>query len=390
MNVLGKIFFLLFVVIALASGLSEPLCRNSIRIIFFITVVLAFTDQRVLDLAIKYKRLPILMFAFTGWLIVSAFHSGHVPDSSDSSVYWIYFSHNMLLFIPIALFIKSERQINRLLIVLAISLLLNDIVVDLQIYYGSERPVTFLRGAFMQSALLYTILLPIYLILALRAERTYVKVLCRLFFIFSLGAFILLNTRGAWFAMLIVLSAAFVFCIRSWKKIFSIGLIFAIVAGIFVTVLPQINSRFETLKNVSTEQSVTERVLIWRSAIAMIEDNPILGVGFGNFEQKYQREYILPEAKERWQSHAHNVYLQFWAENGVIGLASFCALFGYILQQSWRHRQNKYAAMIFFSTLGFLLYSLTDYTYSSYAAMRVYWFVFAICLRGVDFSVDKL
>ncbi len=46
--------------------------------------------------------------------------------------------------------------------------------------------------------------------------------------------------------------------------------------------------------------------------------------------------------------------------------------------------------MIFFSTAGFLLYSLTDYTYASYSAMRVYWFVFGLCLRGVDFSaVDE-
>ena len=135
---------------------------------------------------------------------------------------------------------------------------------------------------------------------------------------------------------------------------------------------------------------MTERVLIWKSALAMIEDNPIIGVGFGNFEQKYRHEYILPDARERWQSHAHSNYLQFWAETGVIGLALHCFMFGSILMWAWRRRESSYAMMLFFSTLGFLLYSLTDYTYTSFGAMRVYWFVFAICLRGVDFSGDKL
>ena len=71
------------------------------------------------------------------------------------------------------------------------------------------------------------------------------------------------------------------------------------------------------------------------------------------------------------------------------GLVIYCSMFGYILYQSWRRRDNQYAAMIFFSTAGFMLYSLTDYTYASFSAMRVYWFVFGICLRGVDISVDK-
>ena len=351
---------------------------------------MAFTDQRVLDIAIKYKRLLLPMLAFTGWMIISVFHSGRVPPTADANTYWLYFSTNMLLFIPLALFIKTEKQLDRLFIILAISLLLNDIVVDLQAYYGSERPVTFLRGAWMQSALLYVILLPVYLILAIRAERTCVKASCRLFFIVSLGAFIMLNTRGAWLAMMLVLPAVVAFYVRDAKNFLAIGLSLAIVFGVFVNFIPQLNSRFESIGNFSSEQSVTERVLIWKSALAMIEDNPIIGVGFGNFEQKYQREYILPDARERWQSHAHSNYLQFWAEDGAIGLALHCFMFGSILMWTWRRRKNAYAAMLFFSTLGFLLYSLTDYTYTSFGAMRVYWFVFAICLRGVDFSADKL
>lgn len=389
MNAFNKFMFVLILIFALAAGISEPLCRNAARIIFFVSIVMFFVDQRVLNLAIRFKRLLILMLAFTLWIVISSCLGGRVPSTSDSSTYWLYFSYNMLLFIPIALFVKTERRIDWLLIALAVALMVNNIAVEAQLYFGFERPVTFLRGAWMQSALLYVILLPIFLIVSLRAEGRLKKFVWMIFFLDALAAFIILKTRGAWLAMLIVLPAIVPLYVRELKKIFSIGLVLIISALAFFSLEPTSGDRIETMKNFSTEQSVTERFLIWRSSIEMIKDNPILGVGFGNFEPEYQSKYILPEARERWQGHAHNTYLQLWAENGVIGLGLFCALFGFILIQSWRRRANHYAAMIFFSTLGFLLYSLTDYTYASYSAMRVYWFVLALGLRGLDLSVDK-
>ena len=388
MIVLRHFIFLALIVLALASGLSEPLARNSARIIFFISAVMFFTDQRVLDLILRRKRLVLLMLAFIGWLVVSSINAGYMP-THDSSTYWFYFSYNMFLFIPIALFIDREKQIDWIFIALAVSLMLNNIVVEMEALADFERPVTFLRGAYMQSALLYVILLPTFLIIALRSTKTPIKIVCWIFFIASLTAFILLKTRGAIFSMLAVLPLIIAFCVRDIKKLLSIALIFALTFVAFINLHPSTVERVETVKNLDAEQSVSERFLIWHSSIEMIKDHPIMGVGFGEFEQNYKGKYISDDAKERWQGHAHNTYLQLWAETGVIGLTIYCALFGYILHWSWRRRSNHYAAMIFFSTLGFMLYSLTDYTYSSFSAMRVYWFVFGVCLRGVDLPVDK-
>lgn len=389
MNALNKFIFIICLILALASGISEPLCRNAARIIFFILTVMLFTDQRVLDMLIRRRRLLTLMFALIGWIVLSSFYCGQVPSTYDSSTYWIYFSYNMLLFIPLGLFLERERQIDWLFIVLAVSLMLNNIVIELEALYDFERPVTFLRGAYMQSAILYVVLLPMYFIIALRTKRLPIKIVCWIFFLLSLTAFVLLKTRGALLAMVIVLPCIVAFYVRDLKKLLAIALIFLLSTVAVFNLHPSTVERLETFKNFSMEQSVSERFLIWHSAWEMIKDNPMTGVGFGQFEQNYKRKYIQPEAKETWQSHAHNTYLQFWAETGLPGLAIYCAMFGYILMWSWRRRANDYAAMIFFSTVGFLLYSLTDYTYASFSAMRVYWFVFGMCLRGFDLTVDK-
>ncbi len=128
---------------------------------------------------------------------------------------------------------------------------------------------------------------------------------------------------------------------------------------------------------------------MWKSAIHEIEEYPLTGVDFGNYEAAYREKYMLDEAKERLQGHAHNVYLQFWAETGLPGLILFCGLFGYILHWSWRRAKNFYALIIFSSTFGLMLYELTDYTFAGFSAMRVYWLLLGICLVGIKLTERK-
>jgi O-antigen ligase len=66
------------------------------------------------------------------------------------------------------------------------------------------------------------------------------------------------------------------------------------------------------------------RVALWKSAVQMIRDHPLFGVGPDNFLYAYRGRYLLPEA---WQepalSHPHNVILDFGARLGLIGLGVF-------------------------------------------------------------------
>jgi O-antigen ligase len=65
----------------------------------------------------------------------------------------------------------------------------------------------------------------------------------------------------------------------------------------------------------------SRRLLLWQSAVAMIRDHPLQGVGMDNFLYQYRERYILPEA---WQepdlSHPHNILLDFWTRLGVLGV----------------------------------------------------------------------
>ncbi|HXF70771.1 MAG TPA: O-antigen ligase family protein [Thermoflexus sp.] len=63
------------------------------------------------------------------------------------------------------------------------------------------------------------------------------------------------------------------------------------------------------------------RVRLWASTVDLLREHPLFGVGPDNFLYWYRSRYIRPDA---WQepnlSHPHNVFLDFWARTGLIGL----------------------------------------------------------------------
>jgi O-antigen ligase len=66
------------------------------------------------------------------------------------------------------------------------------------------------------------------------------------------------------------------------------------------------------------------RVALWKSALQMIRDHPLFGVGPDNFLYAFRGRYLLPEAwQESSLSHPHSVILDFAARLGLIGLGVF-------------------------------------------------------------------
>ncbi|MEO8394329.1 MAG: O-antigen ligase family protein, partial [Chloroflexota bacterium] len=66
------------------------------------------------------------------------------------------------------------------------------------------------------------------------------------------------------------------------------------------------------------------RIRVWTSALEMIHDHPITGLGLDQFLYAYRGRYILPDA---WQepnlSHPHNFFLDFWVRLGIFGVIIF-------------------------------------------------------------------
>ena len=76
------------------------------------------------------------------------------------------------------------------------------------------------------------------------------------------------------------------------------------------------------------------RLELWKSALRMAEDYPVLGVGFHAFELVLPRYHYL-----QWSNYCHNQFLATLAEGGIIWLTALCALYWKLyrlLYQNWR------------------------------------------------------
>lgn len=79
---------------------------------------------------------------------------------------------------------------------------------------------------------------------------------------------------------------------------------------------------------------LVERMAAWQAAWYMYEDNPLLGVGIGNYVEAY-KDYYLPGWEEP-KGHAHNFYLNVLAEMGIVGLASYLLLLACFFVHAFR------------------------------------------------------
>jgi len=62
----------------------------------------------------------------------------------------------------------------------------------------------------------------------------------------------------------------------------------------------------------------------WQMALRMMQDHPIIGVGTDNFFSLYSWYRVSPALMSPY--YCHNIYLQMWAEAGILGLIAILSL----------------------------------------------------------------
>lgn len=365
---------ILLILLALSVCISEPLSRNIIRVIFVMFAVKFFiAKEPIMDLIRRYKNFLLTISAFAWWMIISSLYGGHLVSDSDSNVYWFFFSHNMILFIPLIAMIRRQKNSEKLLIATGISLWADNLFMAYQIFEGAVKPVTFLNDSPFQSSILYVILLPTFLILTFNAEGLKRRIFYAATFFTSLIIFLFLHTVYA------QIVTAIIFLLILGNEFFDGKKIPAVITALIICLIMS-QGAFKDIPNL--EDAYKARGIVWETSLEIVKENPIMGVGLGNYKNVF---LTYNDDTENFKlTHAYNSYLQFWSETGIFGLCLFCGLFGGILIWSKKRCGNLYGRILFFSTLSLMFYSVTDFIFESYSAMRLYWVLFGICLASLD------
>jgi len=110
----------------------------------------------------------------------------------------------------------------------------------------------------------------------------------------------------------------------------------------------------------TNSKSVSERVLYAQTAIAMIRQHPLLGVGYHNFVEAMD-EYAPQKLAAYQHQPVHNVYLLIAAETGVLGLLVFLCFIFYILYVAWQGRESLLTTALAAAFVGILFIGLFDH-----------------------------
>lgn len=117
----------------------------------------------------------------------------------------------------------------------------------------------------------------------------------------------------------------------------ALGLGLVYLASFYIPEINQFIQRFSSLDEDTTMQS---RFVLWSLAFNMFLSSPLFGNGWFSFRYRYNSVLYANVVQEHIRSErydlmdAHNVYLQLSAETGIIGLAFYLFIVGYLLRSA--------------------------------------------------------
>jgi len=223
------------------------------------------------------------------------------------------------------------------------------------------------------------------------------------------GAVLLSGQRGAWFTALLQFGLA-AFLLRRewmtgrvWPKLAVLGSTLAVTAVLVTGVSisrPEIGSALRHRLGKATA-NLSNRTIVWKAAVDMASERPLLGWGAGSFSPVLDLEVMAEESEKRripgrpilghhhaWLT-AHSTYFMLLAEGGVLGLTSFALLGLLLFQTLWRSMKSgkdhirNVAIGLAVSAVGFAVYGLVQYMFFPRANGYLVWL-----LLGVAGAID--
>ena len=194
------------------------------------------------------------------------------------------------------------------------------------------------------------------------------------------AGFALTYVRGAWLGFLAG-TATMLSLVRRGRTVIAAGVL---ILAVVVLLAPGLRRRAESIVDPS-DPTARERILMWRSGLAIAHDHPVLGVGPGGVKREYPR-YASPDALLQHRGHLHNTPLQVLAERGVLGLVAWLAIFVVFFRRAVAvlrltpdaSRERALVVGSVAAIVGFLVGGLTEYNFGDSEVVMIAYVVMAV------------
>jgi putative inorganic carbon (hco3(-)) transporter len=127
------------------------------------------------------------------------------------------------------------------------------------------------------------------------------------------------GSRSAFFVLLMV---TFAFVATRQKRFIYVPVIVVTLLVAWTFIPAQYKTRYETVNNLDNDQSYQNRIRAWRAGWEMFKDNPLTGIGAGNFAYASGAQYWEGEGRKHWLN-AHSLPIKAIGELGIVGTSAF-------------------------------------------------------------------
>jgi len=202
---------------------------------------------------------------------------------------------------------------------------------------------------------------PLFYFMIRKNNGLFFQVITIIAFLIMSGGIILSYTRAAWVSFLAALALLIVIKLRikvRYVLIMGVTMILILFA-LQNTILEaleknesessgKLSEHIESIANITSDASNTERINRWKSAVRMFREKPFWGWGPGTykfqyapFQFSYDRTVISTNFGDL--GNAHSEYLSALSESGVIGLISFILIVFFAFRTGYRvyHRSSS-------------------------------------------------
>ncbi len=365
-------------------------------------VVLARHEGVAVDDRLKWFYLSVALYV--AWMLLAAVVGGKFLHSLNSMrEEWLF------AIIPAGIFLihKDSKNADRLVLTLAVAQILVTVyslgLYVAKVYISPEftgaltsdqvvrirgnfsHPLTF--GNYAGTAALFMFG---YALMAHKRLAVWMRRLILSGGVAAMLCTLISNSRGPIISVLIGL-IIMLFFLRRRKLV--VGIVLLLGLGVASLLTETVRARFVTGDRTGIERHAGmywqgSRRFIWTNALKVVQENPVIGVGPGNFQEAYHQAVEGELHPMHRYGHAHNDILNVSAQGGITGGVIFALMWLSVLLYFWigyrragpetEQRCRSVAALL--GSILFLGTSMTEATFVDEEVRALLMFVWAIGL----------
>tara|TARA_Y100001978_G_scaffold198235_1_gene210371 strand:- start:1903 stop:3876 length:1974 start_codon:yes stop_codon:yes gene_type:complete len=270
---------------------------------------------------------------------------------------------------------------------------------------GFQKEIEFIAGTMANKNLLASVLflgLPVSLYALLCLQSKVWKMLGIVSILLSVVIFFLIQSKAVFIALLIGLFSFIFLSIRSIKQ-FSFATLFI---GVFTFLLyfglgkiglkENLFSDFKNLYNIKEETtkkniSLGARYFLYKNTVEIIKNNPVVGVGPGNWKIEIPKAGLYLTKGERGNTivqRPHSDFLWVMSEMGILAGLLYVFLFLLVLRESYKlvkesdGQERIFYSAIFATIIGYMFISSVDFPLERIAHNVLLYLLIAIVISA--------